>query len=376
MNISASSVTRDDGRLWAIALGLSLFVNVMILGFAGYAAIKSHVFSRTLAVPVAIPQERIITLYPEISREEIAQVEDGTKEFARTSPDLSAAKPETANFIGERDTQATSDRAPDPNAVPMPSQAGIQPRHENDFETTESDYRDGNLTGANAVNPTSPSEPSPVAATPDPVAVTQTSPGEKLTNPGQDTISTSPPAPDKLLEGPQPVDVPIPKEVANRDEIKPTPPKEKKDGTATEKPADLPNPPVRKPIDDPAFSGNQHKTAIVGSISRNGTSSLNVADSPLGRYQAVISRAVELEWQRNCVRHRDFITPGYLSVRFYVEPSGKIRTVQFVGAMETGEVQKGFTLSSIRDAAIPPMPASVKKEFEKHPLELIFNFYF
>ena len=47
-----------------------------------------------------------------------------------------------------------------------------------------------------------------------------------------------------------------------------------------------------------------------------------------------------------------------------------------VGEMETSEVQKGFTLRSIRDAAIPPMPPAVKKDFEKQPLELIFNFYF
>jgi hypothetical protein len=44
--------------------------------------------------------------------------------------------------------------------------------------------------------------------------------------------------------------------------------------------------------------------------------------------------------------------------------------------METGEVQKGFTLNAIRDAEIPPMPAVLKKEFAKEPLELIFNFYF
>jgi hypothetical protein len=53
-----------------------------------------------------------------------------------------------------------------------------------------------------------------------------------------------------------------------------------------------------------------------------------------------------------------------------------VRTVQFVGNMETGEVQKGFTLNAIRDAAIPPMPAALKKDFANEPLELIFNFYF
>jgi hypothetical protein len=44
--------------------------------------------------------------------------------------------------------------------------------------------------------------------------------------------------------------------------------------------------------------------------------------------------------------------------------------------METGQVQKGFTLSSIRDAAIPAMPAELRKELDGEPMELLFNFYF
>ena len=153
----------------------------------------------------------------------------------------------------------------------------------------------------------------------------------------------------------------MPKDPAEKTALKPTPPQAAA---------------AAKPAAETGFKGYQRKSAIVGSISRTGRSALDVVDSPLGRYQAVISRAVEQEWQRNCVRHRDFITPGFLTVRFFVEPTGIVRTVQFVGTMETGEVQKGFTLSAIRDAKIPAMPAAVKKDFAKEPLELIFNFYF
>jgi hypothetical protein len=185
------------------------------------------------------------------------------------------------------------------------------------------------------------------------------------------------------MEGSNPVDVAVPAVTEDLSHTNlatelPTQPPAPDEGQT----GDAPRPPSARAINDPVFSGNQRKTAIVGSISRTGRSALNVADSPLGRYQAAISRAVELEWQRNCVRHRDFITPGYLTVRFYVEPSGKVKSVQFVGQMGTGEVkkggeiQKGFTLNSIRDAEIPPMPAALKKEFSKDPLELTFNFYF
>ncbi|MEI6179012.1 MAG: hypothetical protein WCS43_19125, partial [Verrucomicrobiota bacterium] len=137
--------------------------------------------------------------------------------------------------------------------------------------------------------------------------------------------------------------------------------------------AELPKPP---PPPDPAFSGFQRKTAVVGSISRTGHSAIDVVDTPLGRYQAAINRAVELEFQRNCVRHRDFITAGFLTVRFFVEPGGKVRSVSFDGDMLAGEIQKGFTLNSVRNAEIPPMPPSLRKEYAKEPLELVFRFHF
>ena len=379
MGTSASNAGRDDGRLWVIALGLSLLFNVAVLGLAGYAAIRTKVFRQPvmMAAPAPAPTERVITIYPEISTEALAVEEVAKKpRFARTSPDQAASPPEKADLIGERDTRVTSDRAPDPTAPPLPSQAGIAPRDENDFETTESDYRDGEPEAARA--PDAVASADPIAPTP-PAELTpmdEAVPREKVANPDTAESTFSPPPSEKLLEGPNPVDVAVAKPEETPDAIKPTPAKRKKGGGPPAKPAELPKPPVAKPLSDPAFAGNQRKSAIVGSISRSGRSAMNVANTPLGRYQALISRAVELEWQRNCVRHRDFITPGYLTVRFFVEPSGKVRTVQFVGQMQTGEVQKGFTLNSIRDAAIPAMPAPLKREFAKEPLELIFNFYF
>ncbi len=377
MGTSTSNAGRDDSRLWVIALMLSLLVNVAVLGLAGYTAIKTQVLRKPAVTVAPAPTERVITIYPEISAEELV-VEEAAKKprFARTSPDQAAPPPEKADLIGERDTQVTSDRAPDPTAPPLPSQAGIAPRHDDDLETTESDYRDGKLEAAPSPEAMATTEPSPPAPPAEPTPADDTTPGEKVAKPGTDEMTTTPPPAEKLLDGPNPVDVAVAKPVEVPDVIKPTPPKRKKDGGQVAKPAELPKPPVAKPVSDPAFAGNQRKAAIVGSISRSGRSAMNVANTPLGRYQALISRAVELEWQRNCVRHRDFITPGYLTVRFFVETSGKVRTVQFVGQMQTGEVQKGFTLNSIRDAAIPAMPAALKKEFAEEPLELIFNFYF
>ncbi|MEY3897382.1 MAG: hypothetical protein RLZZ214_2903 [Verrucomicrobiota bacterium] len=382
MTIAASSGRRGDGRLWAFALGLSLLLNGGILLLAGLASLKSQQFRKEHPVAAPVPAETTVMIFPDIAKggasPEPPPPATVSPEYVRTSEDQAAARPEKAPFIGERDTQATSDRAPDPTAPALPSQSGIAPKNPGDLETTESRYQDGRMESNQPAKPQEPviSKPTPPTPTPDPALADNPAPGETQEAPGKDDSKSTPSPREALMEGPNPVDVPVPLDSPKSAEIKPTPPKSPKSGKPAPAPAELPKPAVAKSATDPGFRGYQRKTAIVGSISRTGRSALDVADTPLGRYQAIISRAVEQEWQRNCVRHRDFITPGFLTVRFFVETSGKVRTVQFVGSMETGEVQKGFTLNSIRNAGIPPMPAALKKDFEKEPLELIFNFYF
>jgi hypothetical protein len=363
MATSASSVHTQDGRLWAMALALSLVVNIAFIGLLGFTSVLSADFRPAPKEKPVSEMERTITIFQDrIAKTAPAQPAppvSNAPRYARTSDDQATTRPEAAAFIGERNTQATSSRVPIQSAPPLPSQGGVTPKNSDHLETVESTYRDGALTPPSASAP--PVTPSPES------------------NPVE-AAAAMPPSKTVLAQGQNPVDVPVAKEPVEEIRPKAPPaelPKVEKKSQSTAK--SLPKPPLIRTntaTDSPSFQGNQRKTAIVGSISRTGRSALNVVDSPLGRYQAVISRAVEQEWQRNCMRHRDFITPGFLTVRFFVETSGRVRTVQFVGDMETGEVQKGFTLNAIRDAEIPEMPTGLKKEFEKEPLELIFNFYF
>jgi hypothetical protein len=387
MQTAVPSSRQGDGHLWMIALGLSMIMNVSILVLGGLAVLESAVFRKpeTIAPP---PVETTVTIFAEPAEESVAAPPEtaAPKQFARSSEEQAAPPDKETPFMGERDTRATSDRAPVEEAPPLPSQTGIAPRDEADIETTQSDYQDGEIKPDPSQASVATPEP-PVPVMPDrPAPEEPTPPAETAMKnpaaPGQDELRSVPPMREKLLEGPNPVDVNVPREVENTkdEEIKPTPEKRLPAESAPPipkeiaKPAEVPKP--KTTSQDPAFKGFQRKTAVVGSISRTGRSSLDVEDSPLGRYQASISRAVEQEWQRNCVRHRDFITPGFLTVRFFVETGGKVRSVQFVGDMETGEVQKGFTLNSIRDAEIPAMPPALRKEYDKEPLELIFRFFF
>ena len=408
MTSQSATAKRGDARLWVTALGLSLLCNVALLFLAGLAFVESQQFKHP-ALPPTQPAETVRFLAPELAVEptpatdpasasdptaaETAEAEAAAEpggappvpahgpSFARTSDDQRGKRPDHPAFIGERDTEATSDTTPDPTAPAMPAQAGVPPRHPGDFETTVSEYKDGALTDSSAPAPEPPTPLPTTAPEPLPAPPAAAAPGEITDSPGTADKAANPAPPAHLAEGPNPVDVPIP---LTSSQPTPTPAAQalpragnpEKLPTADDlKPATPPPSPPDTPR-DPAFRGNQRKTTIRGSISRSGRSALDVEDSPLGRYQATISRAVELEWQRNCVRYRDFITPGFLTVRFFVDSTGKVRNVQFVGAMQTGQQQKGFTLNSIRDAAIPAMPAEVRKDFQEDPLELIFNFYF
>lgn len=360
-----------------LALGLSLLLNLGILTLLGLAALKTQRLPKSKVAPPVATADSTILIFPDATSPTPKPV-TASPSFARTSDDQTATPPKKSTRIGERDTLATSDRNPDASAPPLPSQKGIEPKNPANLETTESRYQDGSLANNELTKPQNPfaQTPTPPAPLPDPSLADNPAPGENSASLGKDATRSSPPLREALIEGPNPVDVPVPMDSSTKSEIKPTPPKQAKQGKQAPAPADLPKPPTTKPANAPGFRGHQRKTAIVGSISRTGRSALDVADTALGRYQAIISRAVEQEWQRNCVRHRDFITPGFLTVRFYVETNGKVRTVQFVGSMETGEVQKGFTLNSIRNAEIPPMNPTLRKDFENEPLELIFNFYF
>lgn len=382
--ISSASIShRDDGRLWALALGISVVLNVGLLGVVGLMMLKTKTFQQNVPKAEPVPEETVVVIPMEMLEPVVEPaVENPEKSFARTSEDQRAAEaPEDPAFVGERDTLATSDRAPDADAPALPSQAGEKPLSESDFETTESDYQDGRMAESEAPPTEVVAEPSPMVPEVPPQPEQTAAKGEEIEDPEKSEELSVPPQRERLMEGPQPYDVPVPMEERKVEEDpKPKPAERPEKGNSEEMPpkeeVDESPKPASAPPDDPAFRGFQRKAAIRGSISRTGRSALDVADTPEGRYQAMISRAVEQEWQRNCARHRDFITPGYLTVRFFVEASGKVKSVQFVGEMETGQVQKGFTLSSIRDAAIPAMPAELRKELDGEPMELLFNFYF
>lgn len=404
----SAALVHHQARLWLTAFVVSALLNVAVL--AGIFGL--HLFNPVVLAtptPPPPPAETVVTILAQLAAPPAEEAgatpaapspkEDPHKEFARTSPLQAEEPPEQPAYIGERNTRATSNADAVAEAPALPSQKGREPDFEGDIETTQSRYQEGEMGPVKP--PSAPAMPAmpppgaplgselaandaeqpPTAPLPEPEPPVEPTP--PVETPPALPVPPPPPA-DTLAQGPSPIDIPVkrPEKPAPDQPPQPQsqvqPPTRPKDSakTTAKKGEDGPKatPPAVK--NDNSFQGNQQKTRILGSISRKGESALDVEDSALGRYQAQLSRAVERQWQLNCVRNRDYITPGMLRVRFVIEPSGKVRSLGFVEEFGVGNIQKGFTLSSIREAAIPAMPADVKKELKGEALEIIYNFIF
>ncbi len=366
---SPATPVSGEGRLWGISFLVSLLVNTVLFGtLAKISSIDST--RQAQALLEARPVERwVAAVIPEHGTPSAPSVAVAAPRppaarpapFSRTSPEQASERPAAARFIGERNTRATSERAPDATAPPLPSQNGVE--DERLLETTENRFREG---GANEGNEASPAE---IAAEPLKETPSTSSPSETKTSPAQEGANPRPLAQEPLAQGSKPVDVEVQAAPSAPEESTKPLPQETVEAKPVPKPVE-PKPP------EPTGSVDQKKTRVRGSIARQETGALDVEDSPSGRYQAAVIREVEREWQRNCVKYKEHITPGFLTVRFVVESTGKVRSVDFVEAANSSDLQKGFTLNSIREAKLPAMPTGLKKERRGEPLELIYNFYF
>ena len=379
-----------ERQLWLLSFALALLLVLIVFLAIGFLTIQSHLMRPITKRTPLVKEQVVIVMAPAEARPAPPLTTPSAPEpqaprFTRTSADQSSAPPEKADFIGNHDTTATSDALPVVGAPNLPSQAGRDlPKRQ--IETAESRPQQGDL-DHNAIaqkmsEPTPPTPITPTPLTPDPsLAPVPTTASQKPTPPSpsdpqvtEATEKTKAASPllqqgDQAVERPQMPEKDIKPTVAQK---APTPEEEK----SSSAPAELPKPKPQQDPNEPGFRGNQQKTQLSGSISRKGRSALNVANTAMGRYQAALSRAVEAEWHKNCTKYRDFITPGILTIRFVIGPDGAVRSISVVEMVDAGEVQKGFTLGSIRQAKIPPIPAELKAEIDDDPIELIYNFYF
>ncbi len=346
--------------------------------------------------PKGKPPESVAEKEPDAADRSISKQK---RRFANTSPDQAGTPDADTSIIGDRDTRAASELAPTAGAPEdLPSQDGRNPIHPNHVETVAESYQDGSVgmddkggeteipqygsAGVRAAvdSPVEESVEKPVETTEKKVDVAD------LLAP--DDVGAL--APDYLKQGEmiamlrkeiqaeQDALRAAAKEEAERqarlasnaifaDRLREAEQDGEGDGLGSE---------LDQELKRGGFSGFKAKTKVTGSISRRGKSALNVRNSPLGRYQALVSKAVELQWRRNCDLHRDHIVPGVISLRFYVDKSGGVSGIKFEDVVGANYIERGFTQRAIRQAQLPKMPSDVLRELKGEPLELIYNFSF
>lgn len=291
--------------------------------------------------------------------------------FVRTTEKQESEEvPEETNLIGERNTTATSDEGAVAGDENMTALAGDEDR-KNDLKTFDSEFSEGEQSG--------PKEGDNEAL--------EAGRGDAETN--EEAIAEVEPSP-ATEEEPQPEmedELPNPKEdrlvsideaLAALEEVIGDDQKKEQKKAAENVEETMPEKPAQKEQEasnqDGGFAPKTRKTRVAGVLSADGQGSLNVADTPAGRYQANILKKLETAWQMENIRNRSLLAPGNVTLYFAVDQKGKVSRQKRVSMVGASGTQWGMILRALNGVKIPQMPKAVIKDLDGDALELIVTF--
>ena len=365
----------------ALALHVAAFVVLVVLALAEILINSRRELDEPVAEPEPAPVEEVIVeLSPDVlmamrvapaplpepeplAVAELSVIELQERPFFKTSEaQASEVPPVAAAFIGERDTVAGSESPPAASGPEVPNQGGEEQKR-GELNLFDSSFNDGENPGDERSNEVQPEKLAgdPNESTEREGAPTEPEeagkPKESLLN--SETALPVPAEEDKKEET-------LPRESENRSEAEAA--KRGEGGTAEKQPEEQPK--------KKGFRTESKKTRMEGTLNRRGRNSLDVENTAIGRYKASINRMIEREWQRQCINHRNHILPGILTLRFYVDERGGVSGLRFIDEFHASEIQKGFTIQSVRVPKFPVMPKKVAGELEGESLEFRLNFNF
>lgn len=292
-------------------------------------------------------------------------VKNDSKRFMETSRGQeSETAPEDAVLIGERNTEAASDLTPSQVEGPeVPTQTGREIERD-ERSLAESDFSPGEVEGE-VVREAPREEISGTAAS---GREGQTPALETAPHPGERDAIEVPIEKNSNTQNQEDEGHPQRSEIAGEAEGAEGRLKESAEESAEES--------VKDSGAQEGFRTESRKTRMEGTISRRGQSSLKVEATALGKYKAQVNRIIETEWQRRCVMHRDHVLPGILTLRFYVDKTGRVSGLRYLDVFQASTMQKGFTMRAVQQPRLPSMSEEVIKELDGEPLEFHINFHF
>ncbi len=379
---AAVSPTRPRNDVFAQAIAWSVVVHLALVVMAAVPiAGRSLVtlLSGGFAPAPVPPAPALREIEIEVPTVEVVEKPDPQRDesFIHTDglPEATEA-PENARRISDRNTRTASEGAADPNGPAVPSQDGI------DVPVVEV-VRQALSEGESEAAPGPPATPmvAAAAAPPAPAPTPEPTPAPQPAPPPTPLVEKTATVPDAdamvAVDTPKPEAPPTPPELALReprlDEIPPRPVEKTPPPPATPPKPAQPAVANTPPAPAPGFQGQREKTKLSGSISNRGPSSVDAADTPVGRYMKRVTTAVEKEWHRKRNQFADFVTYGTIKLEFWVDRQGRVQSLSIKNRNGANAVMQDFTLNAVLDAQIPPMPAGLTEILDNERLQITYD---
>ena len=249
----------------------------------------------------------------------------------------SAEPPKDETFESNANSVAASKLSPTGNA-PLPTQEG----RELPFIQTETHPSSLASEGQNA-QPTPPPpqlKPAP-SATPAQTPAPRASEAPKIT-PTPDPLTTPEPERFAMLTATPPPALREPET-----EVTPVP------ENAGSTPPPLARPRPERPSS--SYHSQKEQTRISGRIGKNGASSLDAVETPLGRYKKQVLDAIGSRWYSYMKQKMDLVSIGTAHVEAEVDENGRVQNLKVL-SNNANEAFANICLQSFQEAQIPPIP--------------------
>lgn len=309
--------------------------------------------------PETPPEEEVVLIQPAPELAELLT-------FVRTRADQAADAPSAPTpFIGAETTRAASEE-PAVGEEPVPTSDGIEAPG---LTLEDQDFRDGpDVEGQGGGTP---GQPGLAAAAPATSATpTDGSEGEAEE---EARVAAARPVPD-LVELPEE----LPRMQVRTPEEKLRTPREADDPGEEEQQLAARPPAAVGGGGKPGFQEERVRRALEGTINQEGVASLDVEETPLGRYMQIVSKVIARDWQRAFRRNENLllVQPGFIRVHFVVSSEGRVISARAVDVRDASESQKWSTIRAVLGARLPPIPPEVRGVLDDGQLEVNFNFLF
>src|SRR5438105_5872237 len=118
-----------------------------------------------------------------------------------------------------------------------------------------------------------------------------------------------------------------------------------------------------------AYRRLKERTQIAGNITNRGISAVNALGTPLGRYQKIVADSIGSHWYAYVGQKRELITIRTLRLRFYVDPSGRVKDLK-ITENSSNEAFANVCVQSVLEAHLPPIPEDVANKLPPEGLEI------